>query len=122
MHFIRKPLVRRTAASLRRPILQFIRRGWRVVARHSPALVLLPTVHSIDSPINAPQEPAMTKTTATQVAPLALAALMTLAMLAGTNALAGHQYRVAANQAVQAQVLALNAQHVVVIGHRVAQA
>ena len=45
----------------------------------------------------------MTKT-ATQVTLFALAALTTLAMLAGTNALAGHQYRVAAAAMAQAPV------------------
>ena len=38
----------------------------------------------------------MTKTFAHQAAPIALAALLTTAMLLATNALAGHQYRVAA--------------------------
>jgi hypothetical protein len=38
----------------------------------------------------------MTKTFASQAAPIALAALLTTAMLFATNALASHQYRVAA--------------------------
>lgn len=63
----------------------------------------------------------MTKTTANHAAPLVLALVMTLSMLAGTNALAGHQYRVAAAARAQDQQLALNAQHVVIVGHRVAQ-
>ena len=59
----------------------------------------------------------MTKTFAAQVAPIALAALLTTAMLFATNALAGHQYRVAAAQQ-PAQVLAMDVQHVTVVGHR----
>jgi hypothetical protein len=38
----------------------------------------------------------MTRTFATRAAPIALAALLTSAMLFATNVLAGHQYRVAA--------------------------
>ena len=37
----------------------------------------------------------MTKSFATRFAPIALAALLSTAMLLATNALAGHQYRVA---------------------------
>jgi hypothetical protein len=64
----------------------------------------------------------MTKTAATQVVAIALAALMAFSMLAGTNALAGHQYRVAAAAQTQSQarVVASNA-HVVLVGQRVAQ-
>ena len=60
----------------------------------------------------------MTRTIATQAATLALAALMAFSMLAGTNALTGHQYRVAAT--AQARMVASNA-HVGVPGQRLAQ-
>ncbi len=61
----------------------------------------------------------MTKTFAHHAAPIALAALLTTAMLFATNALAGHQYRVAAaSQAPSAQVLAMDVQHVTIVGHR----
>ena len=51
---------------------------------------------------------------AAHAAKLTLAALVTLGLFAGTNALAGHQYRVAAaGQATQVAV-----QHVTIIGHR----
>jgi mannose/fructose/N-acetylgalactosamine-specific phosphotransferase system component IIC len=63
----------------------------------------------------------MTKTFATQAAPIALAALLTTAMLFATNALAGHQYRVAARAQDQAQVVAMDVQQVVIVGHRVAR-
>jgi hypothetical protein len=63
----------------------------------------------------------MTKTLAHQAAPLALAALLTTAMLLATNALAGHQYRVAAAQ-TQAQAVAMAVQHVTIVGHRLARA
>ena len=63
----------------------------------------------------------MTRTLATQATPFALAALLTLAMLAGTNALAGHQYRVAAAQE-RAQAVAMDAQDMLVIDHRTAYA
>jgi hypothetical protein len=63
----------------------------------------------------------MTRTLATQATPFALAVLLTLAMLAGTNALARHQYRVAVTQE-RKQVVAMDVQHVVVIGHRSAHA
>jgi len=56
----------------------------------------------------------MTATFASQAAKLALAALVTLGLFAGTNALAGHQYRVAA----AAQPTTVAVQHVTVIGHR----
>ncbi len=59
--------------------------------------------------------------TATQAVALALAALMGVSMLAGTNALAAHQYRVAAAARAQpqARVVASNAR-LVAFGQRVA--
>ena len=63
----------------------------------------------------------MTKTFAHQAAPIALAALLTTAMLFATNALAGHQYRVAAAQQAT-QVAAMDVQHVTIVGHRLARA
>jgi hypothetical protein len=59
----------------------------------------------------------MTLPFARRVAPLALAALLTGAMLLATNALAAHQFRVAAAPP-PAPVLALDVQHVTVAGHR----
>jgi len=59
----------------------------------------------------------MTKSLALQVAPIALAALLTSAMLLGTNALARHQYRVAVSQA-PGPVVAMAVQHVTIVGHR----
>ena len=60
----------------------------------------------------------MTKTTA-QFAALALSALMTLAVVAGVNGLATHQYAAADTLAMapygQAHVAV---QHVTVVGHR----
>jgi hypothetical protein len=70
---------------------------------------------SIDRPNAQVQEPAMTKTFAHQAATIALAALLTSAMLLATNALAGHQYRVAASAS---QVVAMDVQHVTIVGHR----
>jgi hypothetical protein len=64
----------------------------------------------------------MTKTFATQAAPIALAALLTTGMLFATNALAGHQYRVACASHDQAQAVAMDVQQVVIVGHRVAHA
>ena len=62
----------------------------------------------------------MTKTFARQAAPIALAALLTTAMLLATNALASHQYRVAVvSQASSTQAVALDVQHVTIVGHRV---
>jgi hypothetical protein len=58
----------------------------------------------------------MTKTFAAQAVPVVLAAALTIAMLATTSALAGHQYRVAA--ASQAPVVTLALQRVTVVGHR----
>ena len=63
----------------------------------------------------------MTKTFAHHAAPIVLAALLTTAMLFATNALAGHQYRVA-NAARQAQVVAMDVQHVTIVGRRAAHA
>lgn len=62
----------------------------------------------------------MTKTFATQAAPIALAALLSAALLLATNALAGHQYRVAvaAHEATQV-VASAEVQHVVVVGRRI---
>ena len=61
----------------------------------------------------------MTKTFAHRTAPIALAALLTTAMLFATNALASHQYRVAvATQAPSTQVVAMDVQHVTIVGHR----
>ena len=59
----------------------------------------------------------MTKTFAAHAAPIALAALMTSAMLFATSALAGHQYRVAAAHE-RAQTVAMDVQHVTIVGHR----
>ena len=64
----------------------------------------------------------MNKTFADKTLPFILAALMTLAMLAGTNALASHEYRVASDAASNAQPVALEVQHVLVVGHRLARA
>jgi hypothetical protein len=51
---------------------------------------------------------------ASQAAKLVLAALVTLGLFAGTNALAAHQYRVAAS----AQTTTVAIQRVTIIGHR----
>ena len=64
----------------------------------------------------------MTKTFAHQAAPIALAALLTTAMLFATNALAGHQYRVAAAAQEPARAVAMDVQHVTIVGHRIAHA
>ena len=64
----------------------------------------------------------MTKTFAAQAAPIALAALLTTAMLFATNALAGHQYRVAAAATAATQVVAMDVQHVTIVGRRAAHA
>jgi hypothetical protein len=56
----------------------------------------------------------MTRTIASQAVKLALAAIATFTLFAGTNALAAHQYRVAA----AAQPTTVAVQHVTVIGHR----
>jgi hypothetical protein len=63
----------------------------------------------------------MNKTFAHQAAPIALAALLTTAMLFATSALANHQYRVAsAASATQAsaRAVAMDVQHVTIVGHR----
>ncbi|MCK9685291.1 hypothetical protein [Scleromatobacter humisilvae] len=61
----------------------------------------------------------MTKTFAHQAAPIAVAALLTTAMLLATNALAGHQYRVAAlSQAASTRVVAVDHQTVTIVGRR----
>jgi hypothetical protein len=56
----------------------------------------------------------MTASTLSHAAKIALAALVTLGLFAGTNALAAHQYRVAAT----AQPTAVAVQHVTIVGHR----
>jgi hypothetical protein len=62
----------------------------------------------------------MTKTFAHQAAPIALAALLTTAMLFATNALASHQYRVASAALASAPVVAMDVQHVTIVGRRAA--
>jgi multisubunit Na+/H+ antiporter MnhF subunit len=64
----------------------------------------------------------MNKTFAHQAAPIALAALLTTAMLFATNALASHQYRVATQAQVQTRVAALDLQRATIAGHRGADA
>lgn len=64
----------------------------------------------------------MTKTFTTQAAPIALAAVLTTAMLFATNALASHQYRVAAAAQGATQTAALDVRRVVSVGHRAARA
>ena len=66
----------------------------------------------------------MTQILATRIATADLAALLTGAMFLATNALAGHQYRVAAAAQGHAQVdvAAIAVQHVTVVGHRIARA
>jgi hypothetical protein len=63
----------------------------------------------------------MTKNFAHRAAPVALAALLTSAMLLATNALATHQYRVAANALQPTQVVAMAVQHVTIVGRRSAR-
>jgi hypothetical protein len=60
----------------------------------------------------------MTKSFALQAAPLALAALLTSAMLLATNALASHQYRVAVVAQASTQAVAMDVQHVTIVGRR----
>ena len=60
----------------------------------------------------------MTKTFAHQAAPIALAALLTTAMLFATNALASHQYRVASATQAATQAVAMDVQHVTIVGRR----
>jgi len=62
----------------------------------------------------------MTKTFAHQAAPIALAALLTTAMLFATNALASHQYRVASAAQASATVVATDVQHGTIVGRRAA--
>ena len=64
----------------------------------------------------------MTKTLAARIAPAALATLLTGTMFLATNALAAHQYRVAAAAQENTQVVASAVQHVTVVGHRIARA
>ena len=60
----------------------------------------------------------MTRTFAHQAAPIALAALLTTAMLLATNTLASHQYRVAAVSQSSIQTVAAAPQTVTIVGHR----
>jgi hypothetical protein len=60
----------------------------------------------------------MTKSFTLQAAPIALAALLTSAMLLATNALASHQYRVALVSQATTQVVAMNVQRVTIVGRR----
>lgn len=60
----------------------------------------------------------MTKSFAAHAAPIVLAAVLSTAMLLATNALAGHQYRVAAAAQASTQTVAQAPQRVIVIGHR----
>ncbi len=60
----------------------------------------------------------MTKSFTLRAAPIALAALLTSAMLLATNALASHQYRVAAVAQASAPAVAMDVQHVTIVGHR----
>ena len=64
----------------------------------------------------------MTKTFTAHAAPIALAAVLTSAMLLATNALAGHQYRVAVASQEATQLFAsADVQRVVVVAHRTAR-
>ena len=64
----------------------------------------------------------MTKTFAARIAPAALAALLTGSMFLATNALASHQYRVAAAAQQSEQMAASDTQYVTIVGHRTARA
>jgi hypothetical protein len=65
----------------------------------------------------------MTKTFAAQAASFAAAALLTVAMVAGTGSIAGHCYRASAFAQLQSQPTAVAAvQHVTVVGHRTSRA
>ncbi len=69
----------------------------------------------------------MTKTFAARTAPIALAALLSAAMLVSTNALASHQYRVSvaaqtAQQGATVVATGMDVQHVTIVGHRLARA
>ena len=63
----------------------------------------------------------MTKTFAARIAPAALAALLTGSMFLAANALAAHQYRVAA-AAQGTQLAAAEMQVVTIVGHRATRA
>jgi len=60
----------------------------------------------------------MSKSFPLQAAPIAIAALLTGAMLLATNALASHQYRVALVSQASTQVAAMSVQHVTIVGRR----
>jgi hypothetical protein len=60
----------------------------------------------------------MNKTFAHQAAPLALAAVLTAAMLLATNTLASHQYHVALASQASTQAVAMDVRHGTVVGHR----
>ena len=60
----------------------------------------------------------MNKSFALQAAPIALAALLTSAMLLATAALASHQYRVAVVSQAPTQAVAMSVQHVTIVGRR----
>ena len=64
----------------------------------------------------------MTKSFTLHAAPIALAALLTTAMLFATNALASHQYRVAVTSQAAMQTVAMDVQRVTIVGHRVGRA
>ena len=69
----------------------------------------------------------MTKTLAARTAPIALAALLSTAMLVSTNALASHQYRVSvaaqtAQERATVVATAMQVQYVTIVGHRIARA
>jgi hypothetical protein len=56
----------------------------------------------------------MSNTAAARSAVLALAAALTVAMFAGTNAIAGHKYRAA----LATQPVSVAVQHVTIVAHR----
>ena len=60
----------------------------------------------------------MTKTLTARAASFTAAALLTLAMFAGTSAIAGHTYRAASIAQLQSQDVTVAVQHVTVVGHR----
>jgi hypothetical protein len=61
----------------------------------------------------------MSPTFAARTFTIALASLITLAMVSGMNALAGHEYRVAAAAQSDAQpMLVASTQFVTIVGHR----
>ena len=65
----------------------------------------------------------MTSTIVAQAASIAAAALFTLAVFSGADALAGHQYRYASSAQAQSQVqqAAVAVQRVTIVGHRTAR-